>query len=84
MLAEINNPDGTLGSLLNNKELYANLTQASANLEALLGDLKQNPHRYVHFSLFGADEAKMKAKAEKKAAKAEKKAAKAAAAAAEK
>lgn len=84
VLAEINNPDGTLGSLLNNKELYANLTQASANLEALLGDLKQNPHRYVHFSLFGADEAKMKAKAEKKAAKAEKKAAKAAAAAAEK
>lgn len=76
VISEVNNPNGTLGNLLNNKELYANLTQASANLEALLGDLKQNPHRYVHFSLFGADEQKMKAKAEKKAAKAEKKAAK--------
>ena len=72
VISEISNPNGTLGNLLNNKELYANLTQASANLEALLGDLKQNPHRYVHFSLFGADEEKMKAKAEKKAAKAEK------------
>lgn len=76
VISEISNPNGTLGNLLNNKELYANLTQASANLEALLGDLKQNPHRYVHFSLFGADEEKLQAKAEKKAAKAEKKAAK--------
>ena len=76
VISEVNNPNGTLGNLLNNKELYANLAQASANLEALLGDLKQNPHRYVHFSLFGADEQKMKEKAEKKAAKPEKKAAK--------
>ena len=76
VILEINNPNGTLGNLLNNKELYTNLSQASANLEALLGDLKQNPHRYVHFSLFGADEQKLKEKAEKKAAKAAKKAAK--------
>ena len=76
VILEINNPEGTLGNLLNNKELYSNLAQASANLEALLGDLKQNPHRYVHFSLFGADEQKLKEKAEKKAAKAAKKAAK--------
>ena len=42
-------------------------------ISALLGDLKQNPKRYVHFSLFGSEDAK----AEKKASKAEKKAAKA-------
>lgn len=76
VITEINNPNGTLGSLLNNKELYGNLTQASANLEALLGDLKENPHRYVHFSLFGVDEAKLKAKAQKREEKAQKRAAK--------
>lgn len=73
LLAKFNSTEGTVGSLVNDKELYANLAQASENLSALLGDLKQNPKRYVHFSLFGADEAK----AERKAAKAEKKAAKA-------
>ncbi|MBQ9138150.1 MAG: MCE family protein [Alistipes sp.] len=73
LLAKFNSTEGTVGSLVNDKELYANLTQASENLSALLGDLKENPGRYVHFSLFGSDEAK----AEKKAAKAAKKAAKA-------
>ena len=71
LLAKFNTSEGTVGSLLNDKELYANLSQASGNLSALLDDLKQNPKRYVHFSLFGGD-----AKAEKKAAKAEKKVAK--------
>ena len=64
LLAKFNTSEGTVGSLLNDKELYANLSQASGNLSALLDDLKQNPKRYVHFSLFGGD-----AKAEKKAAK---------------
>jgi phospholipid/cholesterol/gamma-HCH transport system substrate-binding protein len=72
LLAKFNSAEGTVGSLLNDKELYANLTQASENLSALLGDLKENPKRYVHFSLFGGE-----SKAEKKAAKAEKRAAKA-------
>ena len=67
LLAKFNSVEGTVGSLLNDKELYANLTQASENLSALLGDLKENPKRYVHFSLFGGE-----SKAEKKAAKAEK------------
>lgn len=59
LLANINNAEGTVGSLLNDKELYANLAQASDNLSLLLEDLKKNPKRYVHFSLFGG-------KAEKK------------------
>ena len=59
LLANINSAEGTVGSLLNDKELYANLAQASDNLSLLLEDLKKNPKRYVHFSLFGG-------KAEKK------------------
>lgn len=71
LLVKFNQSEGTVGSLLNDKELYANLAQASENLSLLLGDLKQNPKRYVHFSLLGSKE---ESKAEKKAAKAAKKA----------
>lgn len=76
MLAAINSGEGSLGELMNDKALYDNLAAASANLSALLADLKEHPARYVHFSVFGSDANK---KAERKAAKAEKKAAKAAA-----
>lgn len=78
VLAKINGGEGTVGRLMCDEQLYANLTQASANLSALLADLKEHPKRYVHFSLFGAkDEAdKQKAKAAKKEAKAQKKLAK--------
>lgn len=78
LLAKFNESNGTVGNLLNDKELYDNLTNASENLSLLLGDLKQNPSRYVHFSVFGSkDEKKDAAKAEKKLSKAEKKSAKA-------
>lgn len=78
VLAKINGGEGTVGRLMYDEQLYANLTQASANLSALLADLKEHPKRYVHFSLFGAkDEAdKQNAKAAKKEAKAQKKLAK--------
>ncbi len=75
-LARINNGEGSVGKLVGDEQLYANLAQASDNLSALLADLKENPKRYVHFSLFGLDEEKAQAKAEKKAAKAAKKQAK--------
>lgn len=75
VLAKINGGEGTVGRLICDEQLYANLNQASANLSALLADLKEHPKRYVHFSLFGAkDEAdKQQAKAAKKEAKAQKK-----------
>ena len=62
-----------MGKLLTDEELYNSLTTAGDNLGLLLEDLKANPMRYVHFSLFGQSEEK----AAKKAAKAEKRAAKA-------
>jgi phospholipid/cholesterol/gamma-HCH transport system substrate-binding protein len=33
--------------------MYDNLEGASKQLEELLKDMKLNPKRYVHFSLFG-------------------------------
>jgi len=53
VLAKIDSGDGTVAKLLNDKELYTNLTAASANLSTLLADLEANPKRYVHFSVFG-------------------------------
>jgi len=52
-LNKINNGEGTLGAMMNDKELYDNLTRTSKNLDALLVDLKENPNRYVQFSIFG-------------------------------
>lgn len=53
IMTDIQNGKGSVGKLLKDEELYANLTGASKELELLLGDLKNNPKRYVHFSLFG-------------------------------
>ena len=64
LLAKFNESDGTVGSLLNDKALYANLAEASNNLSLLLEDLKEHPKRYVHFSLFGGKAEKAE-KAEK-------------------
>lgn len=50
---KINRGEGTLGKLVNDEELYRNLANASKNLDNLMIDLKENPKRYVHFSLFG-------------------------------
>ncbi len=54
MTDKLNSKDGTVGLLLNDKGLYNNLTNTAENADKLLIDLKQNPKRYVHFSLFGS------------------------------
>lgn len=56
LLANINEGKGTLGKLAKNDSVYNNLNKSLANLEKLLGDLKEHPKRYVHFSLFGKKE----------------------------
>jgi phospholipid/cholesterol/gamma-HCH transport system substrate-binding protein len=49
----LNRKDNTLGLLLNDPSLYYNLNKTTVNAASLLEDLKSNPKRYVHFSLFG-------------------------------
>ncbi|MBA9074952.1 phospholipid/cholesterol/gamma-HCH transport system substrate-binding protein [Flavobacterium gossypii] len=44
---------GSLGKLLKDEGMYKNLEGASLELKQLLADLKNNPKRYVHFSVFG-------------------------------
>lgn len=49
---KINSNDGTLGALMNDKQLYDNLKSVSDNANKLIIDLKENPKRYVHFSVW--------------------------------
>ncbi len=52
-ITKINNGQGSLGLLMNDDKMYNNLKDASYNLNQLMIDLKANPKRYVHFSVFG-------------------------------
>jgi phospholipid/cholesterol/gamma-HCH transport system substrate-binding protein len=53
LMTKIENGDGSVGALLNDKDLYNNLRQASLDLDLLLVDIQKNPKRYVGFSLIG-------------------------------
>ena len=52
---KINNSEGSLGMLINDKDLYLNLEKSSKELEALIKDIKENPKRYVSFSIIGGN-----------------------------
>lgn len=51
--AKINEGNGSMASLLNNDSLYSNLNKAAENLDKLLIDIRENPGRYINFSVFG-------------------------------
>ena len=50
---EISNGDGSLNKLIFEDDLINSLDAASKNINLLIKDLRLNPKRYVHFSLFG-------------------------------
>jgi len=52
-MSKINNGKGSLGLLINDDKMYKNLNAATASLDSLFIDIKANPKRYVHFSVFG-------------------------------
>jgi phospholipid/cholesterol/gamma-HCH transport system substrate-binding protein len=53
LLDNLNKGKGTAGKLFANDSLYINLSNSLKNLDVLLIDLKTNPKKYVHFSVFG-------------------------------
>ncbi|APG59528.1 MlaD family protein [Christiangramia salexigens] len=50
---KLNSGNGTAAKLINDDAVYNNLDRATRQLEQLLQDIKLNPKRYVHFSVFG-------------------------------
>lgn len=53
VLDKVNNGEGSLGKLMTDDQLYTNLERATEQAADLLQDMKLNPKRYVHFSVFG-------------------------------
>jgi phospholipid/cholesterol/gamma-HCH transport system substrate-binding protein len=53
LLDNLNKGKGSAGQFLTNDTLYTNLTNSLESLNVLLKDMKTNPKRYVHFSVFG-------------------------------
>jgi phospholipid/cholesterol/gamma-HCH transport system substrate-binding protein len=50
---KINNNQGSLGMLINNKEVYNNLNNSLKSLDSLERDLKAHPSRYINVTIFG-------------------------------
>jgi len=53
ILSNINKGQGTISKLIVNDSLFNNLNEASRSIDLLLEDIRLNPNRYIHFSLFG-------------------------------
>ncbi len=49
---KINSKDGSLGLLLNDKQLYNNLKSTADKVNILLDDIRVHPKRYVNISIF--------------------------------
>jgi phospholipid/cholesterol/gamma-HCH transport system substrate-binding protein len=60
LTTQLNQGQGTAGKLLKDPVLYDNLSKSTASLNSLLEDLKANPKRYAHFSVFGRKDRKEK------------------------
>ncbi|TDH26390.1 MCE family protein [Segetibacter sp. 3557_3] len=52
-IAKMDSKEGTLGLLLNDKQIYTNLANTTRSLNTLMDDIRINPKRYVSISIFG-------------------------------
>lgn len=59
---KLKSSDNTVGALINDSTLYKNIDATIVSANELLIDLKANPKRYVHFSVFGSKDKKDKNK----------------------
>jgi phospholipid/cholesterol/gamma-HCH transport system substrate-binding protein len=57
-MTAINNGEGSMGKVMKDEALYANMNKTMQDLDSLFIDMKEHPKRYVHFSVFGKKEGK--------------------------
>lgn len=53
VINKINTNQGSLGMLVNDKELYNNLSEALKTLNLLMADVNAHPSRYINLTIFG-------------------------------
>jgi phospholipid/cholesterol/gamma-HCH transport system substrate-binding protein len=52
--------EGSLGKIITKDDLHQSLEQTNTQIQLLVEDMRLNPKRYVHFSLFGKKQVKYK------------------------
>jgi phospholipid/cholesterol/gamma-HCH transport system substrate-binding protein len=52
IMRKINENEGTAGQLINDKKLYNKLVESAEAMKALMIEVKENPKRFVKFSIF--------------------------------
>jgi phospholipid/cholesterol/gamma-HCH transport system substrate-binding protein len=50
--AKVDHGDGTLGRLINDRQLYDDVRASVASLNALVADIKANPKKYINLRIF--------------------------------
>lgn len=58
VITEIQSGNGSMGKLIRDPKLYQNLEKTSKNLDLLMQDMRLNPNRYIHISVFGSKKEK--------------------------
>lgn len=53
IMQKINQNQGTLGMVVNDKQLYNNLTATMKTLDELLADINEHPWKYINVTIFG-------------------------------
>mgnify|MGYP002870461168 FL=1 len=53
IVSKLESDNSTIGKLLNEDDIYNNLNLSLQNISLLIDDIKSNPKKYVHFSVFG-------------------------------
>lgn len=48
---QLNNPNSTLGMLMNDPEFYNRINKISADIDSLIIDIQKNPKRYISIKL---------------------------------
>lgn len=62
MIQEARSTNGTVGKLLNDKQLYDNANATVQSVDSLITDIKANPKRYINVTIFGSKDKEKKQK----------------------
>ena len=51
-IVHLQNPDGSLGKLMNNQDLYNSVNDLLVRVSSLVGEIEKNPKKYIRISVF--------------------------------